>query len=230
VLPSFRHSELSQSFPSAAAYTSAFRTLTALLKPKACDALKADADVHVKLAPTRKKGAPADTDFDECRADLLSGKLSFGKLLNRVEETEKAKRTTLAAAPTVSAPHHLEVESARANKARAVSLITQRIHEAKLRVATSASSVMEPDAWSEMADASMELFYIGAPNLAYLQQAIKAYNRVVSNRMRARVRGEEAHCRRTAAKLTYAPRPHDCACIVCFARFPYYRRRSASSI
>lgn len=175
--------EISQSFPSAAAYTSAFRTLTALLKPKACDALKADADVHDKVAPTRKKGTSAASDFDNCRADLLSTppKLSYGKLINRVEEIEKAKRSALAAAPTVSAPHHLEVESARANKARAVGLITQRIHEAKLRVATSASQIMEPDAWSEMADASMELFYIGAPNLAYLQQAIKAYNRVVSH-------------------------------------------------
>lgn len=145
--------------------------------------LSADTSVDAPIAGARKAGAPSPSDFDNVVADLTSKKLSVGKLINRIQEEEKRKRQLVneAEATASGSPlgqQQLEEEYARAQKARVVGIITQRIKSAKQKIAT--GGLENPVYWAEVGDASLELYYQNAPNTAYLNQALKTYNKVES--------------------------------------------------
>lgn len=139
---------------------------------------------------------PATGEFEHVAADLQSGKLRIGRVLVRLHELLKEKRSLLkeagpaaaaaaaarasATAGSDKAAGALDAETAKAVRARGRGLLTQRIQSAKLRVADGKpASVSDPLSWEEIADCCMQLFYQHQPHLDMLEQALKAYNRVV---------------------------------------------------
>jgi len=195
--------KLATAFPTSAAYTSAYRSLVALLKPRA-DTLAPDAAFASAAASAAgsngkssvlkdSQGLPATGEWSHVAADLTSGKMRVGKLINRLQETEKQKRTLLAqsgaaaaaaganssSAANNAASSNLDSATAAAVRARGLGLLTQRIHSAKARLADkSASKVEDPLAWEEVADCSAQLFLQHVCNEGYLLQALQAYKRV----------------------------------------------------
>jgi hypothetical protein len=175
----------------------------ALLKPRT-DTLAPDAALDAasnassasSAALKDSQGLPASGEWSNVAADLVSGKMRVGRVLNRLQETEKQKRVLLAESSAASAAasangsaasSNLEAATAAAIRARGLGLLTQRIHSAKTRLADKSkaggdggAAAEDPLAWEEIADCSAQLFLQHVPNEGYLQQALKAYRRVES--------------------------------------------------
>jgi len=172
---------LAQSFPTSTSYKSAYKSLTNLLKPKS-DSLAPDTSLPAPVSTSKSlQTAIANPLAADVIGALENGKLSVGALINRVEQTEKAKRSTLHEAEAAAKQHVsyseqlMQQESERVRRQRQVQEIVQLIIAAKEHVGQ--SGVKDPQAWVDVADRSMMLFYQHRPHLNYLYQALKAYAR-----------------------------------------------------